>query len=122
MIRAAPPLVIVADDLRAIRNGFAALLADAGYQALQAADGEEALDLMRQHRRVDCLVLDAKMPKLDGFGVLDELGLPEQRPLTRILLMDRDPSDAELAARAEHYGVALIEKVGATMLEAVKAI
>ena len=43
-----------------------------GHRVLVAADGAEALDILRQHD-VDVLVLDMKMPVLDGWSVLREL-------------------------------------------------
>lgn len=40
------------------------------YHVLEAADGEDALSVMRTAPAVDAVVLDIAMPKLDGFGVL----------------------------------------------------
>ncbi len=47
-------------------------LADAGYEPMLAADGQEALDLLNK-KHVDLLVLDVMMPKLDGFSLLSAL-------------------------------------------------
>jgi CheY-like chemotaxis protein len=57
------------DDLRAVY--VAALHAD-GYTVWEAADGREAIAMVRRHRP-DVLLLDLWMPFLNGFEVLDQL-------------------------------------------------
>lgn len=47
-------------------------LADAGYEPISAADGQEALELLTKNH-VDLLILDAMMPRLDGFALLAAL-------------------------------------------------
>lgn len=114
------PLILIADDRGPIRRGFAHLLAEAGYQALQASDGEEALDLLRKHR-VDMVLLDVAMPNLDAWGVLDALGFPDQPRHHRIMLMDAEPAREDIADRAAQYGVRVVEKFAPTVLSVVKA-
>lgn len=43
-----------------------------GHEVITAANGEEALELVRQ-RHPDVIVLDVMMPKLDGLAVVDQL-------------------------------------------------
>jgi excisionase family DNA binding protein len=69
--------VLVVDDDEAIREGVRDFLDDLGYQPLVAADGEEALALM-QTERPDLILLDLKMPKLDGWK-FRELQLRDHR-------------------------------------------
>jgi two-component system response regulator AtoC len=65
--------VLVADDDRTIRRNLVRLLEAEGYQALEAADGEEALARIRSEGP-DAVLLDLKMPRRDGLEVLGELG------------------------------------------------
>jgi two-component system response regulator AtoC len=65
--------VLVADDDRTIRRNLVRLLQAEGYQALEAADGEEALARIRSEAP-DAVLLDLKMPRRDGLELLDELG------------------------------------------------
>ena len=59
--------VLVVDDEESIRAVAMATLGHIGFQALQAGDGMEALDLLRRHREDICLVLmDLTMPHMDG--------------------------------------------------------
>lgn len=60
------------DDEAPVREMIGDALSLAGYQPLFAADGLEALNLLRANR-VDLIVSDINMPKLDGFKLLEAL-------------------------------------------------
>lgn len=62
------PLVIVADDDPDILALVSYRLGRAGYDVVPAEDGEEALRLARE-LAPDLVLLDVRMPKLDGYGV-----------------------------------------------------
>lgn len=65
--------ILVADDEAEIRDLLRLYLEKEGYEVLEAADGEEALRLLQEHREISMLLLDIMMPKKDGFHVLKEL-------------------------------------------------
>ncbi len=65
--------VLVADDDRTIRRNLVLLLQAEGYRTLDAANGDEALAIIRA-RNPDAVLLDLKMPGRDGLEVLGELG------------------------------------------------
>ena len=60
--------VLVADDSLTTRSAMKALLELSGYAVVPAADGEEALQLLRG-LGADLVVSDVQMPRLDGFGL-----------------------------------------------------
>ncbi len=62
------PCVLVADDDVNLRRILSLFLRNAGYQTLEAADGGQALDLVRS-RHPDAVVLDVMMPVMDGFSL-----------------------------------------------------
>jgi DNA-binding NtrC family response regulator len=64
--------VLIADDEKNIRASVQRLFELEGHRTLAAADGEEALAVLRRED-VDLLVIDLKMPKRDGFSVLQEM-------------------------------------------------
>jgi CheY-like chemotaxis protein len=66
-------LVLVADDDPALRLLMSVRLRQWGYRVLVSADGEEALRALRANA-VDVVLLDLQMPKVDGYGVLQEVG------------------------------------------------
>jgi OmpR family response regulator RpaB len=64
--------ILVVDDEASIRRILETRLSMIGYDVVTAADGEEALDTFR-NTDPDLVVLDVMMPKLDGYGVCQEL-------------------------------------------------
>jgi two-component system nitrogen regulation response regulator NtrX len=70
--------VLVADDERSIRESLERLLGYEKFRVLQAENGPQALAILAAEP-VDAVLLDIKMPGMDGFEVLDrwkELGRP----------------------------------------------
>jgi CheY-like chemotaxis protein len=65
--------ILVADDDDAIRVLWTRVLTRPGYRVLPARNGREALDLMRTVVP-DLLILDLRMPEMNGDEVLDALG------------------------------------------------
>ena len=61
----ARPTILVAEDDLDIRYLLAVGLDDEGYDVVEAADGQEALDLT-QSRHIDLILLDLEMPRLTG--------------------------------------------------------
>ena len=58
--------ILVCDDDREIVEAIDIYLTQEGYQVLKAYDGEEALKVLKT-QKVDLLVIDVMMPKLDGI-------------------------------------------------------
>jgi CheY-like chemotaxis protein len=61
--------ILVIDDDRGIRHLLDALLRHKGYHVLLAKNGQRGLELYRRERP-DVIVLDLKMPEMDGLTVL----------------------------------------------------
>ncbi len=62
--------ILVVDDDRSIRETLQAVLQDEGYNVSEAEDGEVALRIMRASKEPLIILLDLRMPVLDGEGVL----------------------------------------------------
>lgn len=71
----APPgksLILIADDRPSSRELLRTVLERAGYDVIEAEDGEQAVARAHgSHPRL--ILLDLQMPRLDGFGVLEQL-------------------------------------------------
>jgi signal transduction histidine kinase/FixJ family two-component response regulator len=65
--------ILVVDDEKVIRDGCTLLLQPEGYRVLTAANGREALDLMRD-QPVNVVLCDLKMPVMGALEVLKEAG------------------------------------------------
>jgi len=64
--------VVVIEDETAIRRGITDTLRAAGYEPVEAADGRAGLDEARR-LGVDLVLLDLRLPRMDGTNVLTEL-------------------------------------------------
>lgn len=62
--------ILIADDRPSSRELLRIILERAGYDVLEAQDGEVALEQIRT-RQPDLVLLDLQMPKLDGLAVLE---------------------------------------------------
>jgi DNA-binding response OmpR family regulator len=71
MMTTRPDQILVVDDEANIRLTLQALLSRAGYEVTLAASGQEAIDLFNQ-REFDLLLVDLKMPDVDGMQVVTE--------------------------------------------------
>jgi two-component system chemotaxis response regulator CheY len=70
--------VLVVDDDEAIRELVTQILETEGYRVATASNGAEALETLERHRQRDpewpsVILLDMRMPVLDGWGVAREL-------------------------------------------------
>jgi CheY-like chemotaxis protein len=85
-----PPRVLVVDDDPAMRLVCSTNLQLDGYQVLEAADGQEALELALHHVP-DVVLLEVSMPVLDGFGLAAALQANQRtRELPLIFLTAED--------------------------------
>lgn len=66
------PVILIAEDEEDIRHLLAMHLTQEGHTVLEATDGQEALAVFSRHR-VDLILLDVMMPRLNGFQVLTQV-------------------------------------------------
>jgi len=76
--------VLVVDDDATIRALLGSVLRRRDLEVDEAADGAEALDLLRQNSYA-VVLLDLLMPNVDGFGVLDEFGSAISTPVVLVI-------------------------------------
>lgn len=62
--------ILIADDVAIDRAILVALLGDE-YEITEACNGREVVDVLKKDSGFACLLLDIKMPELDGIGVMD---------------------------------------------------
>lgn len=82
-----PRTILIADDDPHIRQLLAFAFAKAGLETLEADDGEAALALV-ESRRVDLVVLDINMPRLDGLETCRRIRAAGDLPI--LFLSSRD--------------------------------
>ena len=63
------PTLLIVDDQESIRHALSKILTKEGYEVLLAGEGEEALETLRK-KKVNVMLSDLKMPKMDGVQLL----------------------------------------------------
>ena len=92
--------VVVAEDEALIRLDIVEMLRDAGYQVVgEAADGEQAVELAQEHKP-DLVVMDIKMPVLDGISAAERIVSARIAPVVLLTAF----SQQELVERARDAG------------------
>jgi nitrogen-specific signal transduction histidine kinase/CheY-like chemotaxis protein len=86
--------VLLVEDQAALRRALADGLRELGYDVVTAGDAEEALELCEAGQRVDLLVTDVQLPRLQGDALAARLY--ESRPALKVLLMSGRAADAEV--------------------------
>ena len=66
------PVVLIADDAPEIRSLLTLRLGALGYEVLEAADGNQTMDMVREHFP-DLVILDVMMPGKNGWEVAKEM-------------------------------------------------
>lgn len=114
--------VVVVDDQELVRTGFALILERGGVDVVgQAADGVEALEVS-QAVRPDVVLMDVRMPRLDGIEATRRL--VAQQPAVRVLALTTFDLDEYVyaAVRAGASGFLLKDVSPADLVHAVEAV
>jgi len=116
--------VLIADDQEVVRNFAERALRELGYKVLTASNGVDAVDIYQQQKSVDLVVLDLRMPGLDGFGAFKRIKAID--PAARVVLssgtIDRDIESSFKEEGGEGtlwkpFGVAYLSQVVARALQ-----
>ena len=79
-------VALIVEDDASVRGMATRALAEAGYGVLEAATGQAALELIRQHRgRLDLVITDVGMPGMDGYELARRL--QQERPGLPVVFM-----------------------------------
>ena len=76
--------ILVVDDEEALRTVLSNELNGAGYNVSTASDGDEAISTV-QNKKFDLVLLDIKMPRVDGFEVLKFI--KKSYPATKVIML-----------------------------------
>jgi chemotaxis protein histidine kinase CheA/ActR/RegA family two-component response regulator len=104
--------ILVAEDSEVTRALVSGILRGLGYRVLEARDGQEAWEMVQAHR-LDLLITDIQMPRLDGLGLLRRVRaskVAEHRELPAIILStlgSLEDREQGLQAGADAYLVKL---------------
>jgi len=80
--------ILVADDEYEVRTLLTKLLTRAGYEVMDADDGDTALELFGDNE-FDIILLDVKMPTVDGFSVCTKVRLLSDVPIIMLTALNQ---------------------------------
>jgi response regulator NasT len=93
--------ILVAEDEALIRLDLAEMLTEAGYEVVgQASNGEQAVEMAKE-LAPDLVIMDVKMPVMDGITAAEEIGAARICPVVMLTAF----SQTELVERARDAGV-----------------
>jgi DNA-binding NarL/FixJ family response regulator len=115
--------VLIVDDHPVVCSGLSSMLgAHSGLKVIgSAASGEEALTLI-QRDKPDLILLDLRMPGMDGIGVLHALKRMEDIPFVIILTSFEKDEDIYRAIRAGAQGYLLKDTTESEMIAAISVV
>lgn len=82
--------IIIADDEELIRKLVRDFLKKSGYTVVEAADGQQALDLFYENTDTSLLILDIMMPERDGWEVCREIRKTSSVPIILLTARSQD--------------------------------
>ena len=94
--------ILTIDDSKTMRDMLMLTLAEAGFDVLQAVDGQDGLDVL-VNERVDVIITDINMPRMDGYEVIRQLRRKQEHKGTPILVLTTE-SEAEKKNLAREVG------------------
>jgi DNA-binding NarL/FixJ family response regulator len=118
-----PISVLIVDDHPVVRQGLRVLLEvqDGIAVAAEAGDGPAALALAAEHVP-DVILLDLKLPGMDGIAVLGELAAQDSPSRVLVLTSMTEPAAAAAALRAGAAGVLYKDVDPDALVRAIRAV
>lgn len=94
--------ILLVDDVpESVRIYREALLAQNGYHVIQANDGREALDILHQPQPIDLVILDLRMPDVDGFAVVQSMRSEPRTAEIPVLVLTAEDITSDERSRLE---------------------
>ena len=92
--------ILAVDDSPSIRNMVAFTLKSAGYEVVEAVDGQDGLDKAKG-KRVNLILTDQNMPRMDGLTLVKNLrSMPEYKSAPILILTTESSDDMKAKGRA----------------------
>lgn len=85
------PQVLIAEDDALLRNALSEMLTDRGLQVIEAADGVQAAQMLKDNVGISLLLSDVRMPHMNGYALVEEA--LRRNPELKVLMMTGYPGD-----------------------------
>lgn len=87
--------VLIVEDENMLNEAYQVVLKTAGYKVLTAFDGKEALEVLEKHN-ADIILLDLRMPVLDGVGFLEAYQLKSRKNPPKVVVFSNFDMQKEI--------------------------
>jgi two-component system chemotaxis response regulator CheY len=96
--------ILTIDDSKTMRDMLMLTLAEAGFDVIQAVDGQDGLDVLgKEKEQIDVIITDINMPRMDGYEVIRNLRRDPAHKSTPILVLTTE-SDGDKKNLAREAG------------------
>lgn len=112
--------ILVVEDESSLNEAYQIILSNAGYDILSAFDGKEAL-LITEETNPDVILLDLRMPVMDGIEFLKEYK-PDERPNTKVIVFSNYDMQKEIEEAYDLGAHKYILKAWASPKELLKIV
>lgn len=96
-------VVLTVDDSKTMRDMLRLALTDAGLTVIQADDGVHGCEVMNQQEKIDVIITDINMPRMDGYGFIEQVRKHPRNKAVPILVLTTE-SEAAKKERAKQAG------------------
>lgn len=87
--------ILIVEDEPTLASAYRTLLEGAGYEVESAYNGQDALDKTEQFEP-DLILLDLRMPVMDGVGFLSQYNLAEKHPDVKVIVFSNYDMQKEI--------------------------
>jgi two-component system chemotaxis response regulator CheY len=96
--------ILTIDDSKTMRDMLMLTLVEAGFDVIQAVDGQDGLDVLgKEKEQIDVIITDINMPRMDGYEVIRNLRRDPAHKSTPILVLTTE-SDSDKKNLAREAG------------------
>jgi two-component system chemotaxis response regulator CheY len=89
--------ILIVDDSTSLRTVVKIALSRAGYEVLEAGDGQQGLAALEKAGKVHLIVSDVNMPNMDGISFVTQVKQHPRHRFTPVIMLTTEGSDSRIA-------------------------
>jgi two-component system response regulator VicR len=113
--------VLIVEDERTLNEAYDLVLKREGHDVKVAFNGEEALEVFKEHQP-DLILLDLRMPKMDGVEFLKQMKPEKNYPKVKIIIFSNYDDQKEIDSAFKHGANRYILKAWSSPKELAKVV
>jgi CheY-like chemotaxis protein len=114
--------ILIVEDEKLLNDAYSLILKKDGYEVASAFNGEEALKICEEQDNFDLILLDLRMPKMDGVSFLKKVNLSASTPKTKIIIFSNYDDQKEVDEAVKYGASRYILKAWSSPSELLKIV